>query len=290
MCHELEGLDWEWQPLAWHSRLSRPADWLGNLPCVSDSSEPDSSPAGAGLDALRLPLMESEIRKFRWLGRRAAQCVESTCRRLEPGMTESGIAALAARELQRHAIEPVHVAAAADARAESFVEPQVSESHKLERLAWVRATVRRWGLHATLTRLAHIGPIPRELAAKAATAARLLAGCWARTEPGRRAGDHFQDLISDAVEAGFPRAWEEAGPGGGIGYREQEWVALPGSDRRLDKDKAYAWRAGVGGIRFEETIVLAGETLDPVAVTGEWPVTEVRALDRVYRIPTILAL
>jgi Xaa-Pro aminopeptidase len=203
-------------------------------------------------------------------------------------MTERGVEALLSASLLNRAIRPVDVQVAADARIAEFRDAAPSDAGKVERMLRIGLRAERWGLTAALTRIIHFGPAPRDVQREYEAAAAVCAGLWARALPGVAGGSVLQGAISDYAQSGFRDEWKVSDQGGAVGYGGWDWIAAPGSMLRCQSGQAFAWHPGVHGLQMEDTILLAGESLEVLTEIRGWPVDEVKALGRVYRLPAIL--
>ena len=240
------------------------------------------------MTALRVPLTETEIRKYRWLGRKCAEAVESVCRQIEPGMTDLGIEALLCDALRRQAILPAGTNVRTDGVVEEVNQKPRRDVKRVEKYAELEVAARAWGLTVAVARHIHFGPVPEELQKKANAAARINAGCWARTEPGVAAGSILVGAISDYADTGFLDGWRQRDLGGAIGYRTRDWLASPGSARILQSSAAYVWNPAVDGFTMEDTVLLIDDRLEILTETSGWPIIESKALGTIYRAPGIL--
>jgi Xaa-Pro aminopeptidase len=288
---DLIGLGFEGREIPWHeSKL--PADVAAELaagrPFGSDRPAAGARRLDSELTGLRTPLLDSEVRKYRWLGRRCAEVLDAVCRRLAPGMTERGIEAMVAAELMRHAIQPVSLRIATDDRILKYRAPFASGKQKLEKLAMVDICAARWGLHVAAARFVHFGSLPPELKKGLEAVARVNAGLWARTLPGTRASALLEGAIEDYWDSGYPEEWHRGGQGGATGYEELDWSALPGSPHVIQSGMVFSWTPNVQGLSVRDTILVLGDSLEVLTEIRNWPVVESRALGRVYRSPGIL--
>jgi len=241
------------------------------------------------MTALRVPLTDTEMRKYRWLGKNCGEAMVSVCRLIQSGMTERGLEALLADELLRRAIQPITVEVSADAPVMPASSAFPPGTNKVEKHACARIVARRWGVVVEMTRAVSLGRAADELRRKMVAVAHVNAGFWARTIPDATAGAILQGAIADYAEVEFPDAWRRQPPGGAIGYRERDWVASPGSGRKVQANQTFIWRSAVDGLEVADTILLAGDRLEVLTEISGWPVVEVKKFGRIYRVPDILA-
>lgn len=289
---DLDGFGFEVRTIAWDQftpeRVESAARELaGEKPIGSDATCAGVRLVDRELDALRVPLTGFEIRKYRWLGKRCAEVVGETCRRLEPGMTERGIEALLSAGLMRHAIRPAGVRVAADARARDYGLAPASEKTGLERSVLLGISARRWGLTVRMARQVRFAPLDPDIAKDMAAVSLVNAGLWARTLPGATAGAIFAAAAADYARAGRTLPMR-AGQGGAIGYIDCEWLCRPGSTELVRSGQAFAWNPSAGAVSVEDTILVQGDQLEVLTEIRGWPVVESSSLGHVYRTPAIL--
>ena len=288
MGYELREISWYGDKIEPNQLTSTLRELTAGRPFGSDSTYADSRMVDSELASLRVPLTDTEIRKYRWLGKKCAEAVERVCRQVQPGMTERGIAALMSDALLRHSIRPTVLLIGADDRIMKYRHAPPSDKNKVDKYAMVNICARRWGLVISMTRLIHFGAVPADLQHKLESVARVNAGYWARTTVGSNAGSILQGAIADYAEAGYPEEWRKHHQGGAIGYQERDWLAIPGSSQRVQSNQTFAWNPTIQGTKIEDTILLVGDRLEILTEIAGWPVVESKALGRIYRSPGIL--
>ncbi len=259
-------------------------DLTGGGAYASDEPRPDARPACSEIAAMRVPLTQWEVRKYRWLGRSCAGTVDSVSRRIERWWTDRGIEVLLYEGLIQRAISPLEVHVEADTEVPGAAAGKVSE------YALISLSASRWGLVVAMKRAVHFGPLPPALKQRQEAAARVSAGLWARTVPGATGGAILEAAVEDYARAGLPDEWRRSAPGGRIGYLAREWVAAPGAQDQVREFDAFAWNSASGDFAMEDTLLLDGDRLVVLTEIPGWPVIEARALGRIYRLPAILRI
>jgi Xaa-Pro dipeptidase len=238
--------------------------------------------------ALRTPLTDSELLKYRWLGRKTTEAVVAVARKIKPGMTEREIEAMTSDELMRRAIRPTVILIGTDERILSYRHAPPSDTAVFDRYGMVNVCARRWGLVVAVTRLVHIGKPPPELLERYQVAAKVNAALQAASRPGVRGGDLLEVAKKAYAEGGHQAEWEKHHQGGAIGYGERDWVAFPGSTDTVRDRQAFAWNPTVMGAKVEDTVLLAGDAIENLTATPDWPVIETAIDGKIYRSPTLL--
>lgn len=226
------------------------------------------------MNSLRLALTESEIDRYRWLGRTVSTVVTRALHQLKPGMTETSIQALVAGALLAEGILPSVLLIAADDRIRAF-RHAVSRNGILRRFGMLNLCARRWGMSVSITRFIHFGPMPAELEDKFAAIARVNADLLHAT----RAGATSEELFCVAQQAyaaeGYAGEEQMHHQGGATGYWEREWIARPGGAEQVLPQQAFAWNPSLQGAKAEDTVVLRNGKIEILTETPELPVMEV---------------
>jgi hypothetical protein len=202
-------------------------------------------------------------------------------------MTERGIEALLSQGLMRHAITPLRIHVAADARAAEYGVVAASEKTKVERTVIAGFTASRWGLVIGIARQVHFGALPAGTRKASEAVSAAIAGFWARTLPGTPVAEIVAAAAADYRSHGFTPAVTAGSPGGAVGYG-REWFACAESKRVIQSGQAFAWRAFASPAGAEDTILVVGDRLEVLTEIRGWPVNEARSQGRVYRTPAIL--
>jgi len=260
----------------------------GGRPIGADISCAGARTVEREIASLRVPLTEGEVREYRWLGKEAAEEVENICRQIQPGMTNRSIAAMLSDAFLRHTIRAALLEVDLDARVLGDDGKPRSDVSKVDRQAAVSVCAERWGLNVALTRIVQIGSATKDTQEQLKAAARVNAGFWARTLPGASLISIFEGAIADYGEVDYAQEWLKHNPGGVIGYEAPGWPADPSSAQAVRTPQAFAWKAAVGDVRIEDTILLVGDRLEVLTETPDWPRIESKALGRIYRSPGIL--
>ncbi|MFB6126619.1 MAG: M24 family metallopeptidase [Halolamina sp.] len=253
----------------------------------------DASPAPAAADfdvsgfadvdatALRQPLTDGDIERYRELGAAVAAAVETVARELEPQDTEHEVAAALRIALaSRDVAAPVVLVGGAD-RARRFRHYTPTDA-SLGEYALLSVTAERAGLYASLTRTVAFDP-PTWLADRHEAAARVDATALSATRRAATDGDAAGDVfaaVQDAYDAvGHPDEWREHHQGGAAGFAGREWIATPDAEQPVHAPMAYAWNPTVQGAKSEDTVLVTAEGYEVLTATDRWPTLEVTAVD-----------
>ena len=248
----------------------------GNLP-MADS---------AALHDLQTPLTNTELQKYRWLGKHTAEAVAAALARVKPGMSEREMEAIASDELLRRQIRPTVLLMGTDERIYKFRHAVPSDA-VVKRYAMVNVCARRWGLVIAVTRFVHFGPIPADLAHRLESAARVGATMAQALKPGVTAKALFDVAKAAYKSVGFPDEWQAHHQGGAIGYEERDFLIHPSATESVHDRQAFAFNPSIAGAKVEDTIVLIDGHVENLTATPTLPTLTVKVGGRSEMQPAI---
>jgi antitoxin VapB len=235
---------------------------------ASDTPMPGFFPAN--LYPLRASLQETEIARFRWLGTETGAGVTEVLKGLEPGLTEYELEARVAEALLRRGILPSVYLMAADERILKY-KHAVGRGKRLEKFAMLNLCARKWGLTVSITRFAHFGQVPGQLADGFHAAAQVNAALLHATRVGATAAELFRVAKEAYAREGFSGDEQLHHQGGATGYWEREWVATPAGTETVVNKQAFAWNPSVRGGKVEDTVLLRDGQIEVLTETSEIP-------------------
>jgi antitoxin VapB len=240
----------------------------------------DTAPEGASLLLKqRSSLIDTEIQRYRWLGRNTAQVTAGVLQSLQPGTTERAMAARLACGLVERGIEPSVMLIAADDRIFRY-KHAVTQNATLQRFGMLNLCGRRWGLCISLTRFVHFGAMPQSLQDAFGVAAQVNAHLIAATKEGASAAELFQVAADSYAALGHPGEELRHHQGGAIGYAEREWLATPAGTECVVNNHAFAWNPSIAGGKAEDTVLLRDGQIELLTPTPDLPVVSTRAGER----------
>ena len=292
---DLEAEDVSFEQFPWH------ASSLGEAVAarVADDERAAADIEVPGLErvdptALRQPLTEQDIERYRELSGQTASAVESVCRELRAEDSEHEVASALRVALSARDIEAPVVLVGGSERAQRYRHYTPTEA-ELGDYALVSVTTQRAGLHASCTRTVAFDA-PSWLEDRHATAARVettaLAATQAAATEGGTAGDVFE-AIQHAYDAlDYDGEWEHHHQGGAAGFAGREWIATPDHEAAVAAPMAYAWNPTVQGAKSEGTVLVTEDEIEPLTSTERWPTTTARAVDDELELerPAVLGL
>mgnify|MGYP000052320591 CR=1 FL=1 len=279
-------------------------DWYADslADAVADRSP---TPAAADFDvpgfesvdatALRQPLADADIDRYRAVGADVADCIESVARSITPADTERAVATDLRAELESRGLVAPVVLVGGSERARSYRHYTPTDA-SVGDYALLSVTAHRGGLYASATRTVAFDA-PDWLADRHRAAAQVEATALAATQQAAAAGDDAGTVfgaIQDAYAAiGWPDEWTNHHQGGAAGFAGREWIATPDHDAGVFAPMAYAWNPTVQGAKSEGTVLVTDETTEPLTTTDGWPTIEAAAVggfdgDLTLRRPAVL--
>lgn len=263
---------------AWHtSSLSDAIADRSPRPAAADFD----IPAFGRVDAsqLRRPLTDTDVERYRELGRTTARTVERVCREISPAETERGVAADLRGQLAAEGIDAPVTLVGGERRAQEY-RHYTPTGAELGRYALVSVTTTRDGLYASCTRTVAFDA-PDWLDAHHDAATRVETTALAATRASGRRGGTARNVftrIQDAYAAlGYHDEWRQHHQGGAAGYAGREWIATPDASDALQLPMAYAWNPTVRGAKSEDTHLVTAEAIETLTSTGDWPMVRAEA-------------
>jgi antitoxin VapB len=294
MAEDLPGMGYEPREFLWYEEQATPNRRLEIIREIAQGQEigtdvplPGMRLVDAEFAPLRYQLTESEIKKYRWLGRNTTEAVNAVCRKLQRGMTEREIEAMVSDELMRRGIRPTVLLMGADQRLSRFFHHTPSDN-KLDKFIFVNVCARKWGLVISVGRYVYFGTPPEDLRKHMRASAEISARLQANSRPGVKVADLFEMAKKWYAERDFPDGWKPIHMGGAIGYAEREWLAVPGSAETIHESQAFAWNPFVRGTLSFDTIIVHADQIENISSTPDWPAMTITVDGKPYRMPDIL--
>lgn len=283
---EFSKLDFEPVIFPWHADdTNAAAANLVNGPLGTDTAAPGQ--ISVSLASLRSSLLDTEIARYQWLGQQVAIATTESLKKIEPGMTEFDLEAITSAALLRRGILPSVALYAVDERIYNY-KHAVPRGAKLKSYAMLNLCARRFGMAISITRFAHFGAMPADLAAKFEASAKVNAALLAATKVGATSAQLFavaKDAYAAVGYAGDEQAHHQGGP---TGYWEREWVATPNGTEVVVNKQAFAWNPSIRGGKAEDTVLLRDGKIEYLTATPELPVLEASVNGTAYKSAGVL--
>lgn len=222
------------------------------------------------LQPLRWGLMDSEVTRYRWLGRNAAEAAVDVLKQYRPGMRERELQALLAARLMERGILPSVYLTAVDERVMKY-RHAVPRAGVLGKFGLLSFCARRWGLTVAMTRFVQFGAMRPEMEERFAVARQVNARLLHATREGATSEALFKVAEQAYVDLGFSGEEKLHHQGGATGYFEREWIARPGGKEAVAAQQAFAWNPTVQGAKVEDTVLLRNGHIELLTSTPELP-------------------
>ena len=277
---EFGALDFEPVLFPWYAdNTTEAAKRIAAGPLGSDTPGPGLTPVN--LFPLRESLSETEIARYRWLGRETADATVESLHQVEPGLSEYDLEAITAGNLLRRGILPSVYLFAVDERIFKY-KHAAARGKRLKNYAMLNLCSRKWGLAISITRFIHFGELPPELSARFQSAAQVNAALLDASREGATSAQLFR-VAQDAYAAeGFPGEEKFHHQGGPTGYGEREWLATPDGTQSVVNNQAFAWNPSIRGGKAEDTVILRDGKIEWLTSTPELPVIESTVSGKLY--------
>lgn len=238
---------------------------------------------------LRYILTETEVSRYRELGKDCGEAIGKICKMMRPGISEYQIAGAISSELYNRGIDPIVVLVAVDERVTSYRHP-LPTNKSVQNYGMVVICGRRYGLIASVTRLFHFGKLSDELRRKHDAVTYVDTVFISETKLGASIADIFTLAQKAYAEVGFPEEWKLHHQGGPTGYGTRDYVATPGSLGKVLKPQAFAWNPSITGTKSEDTIITTDNKPEIITATPDWPMVTVKYKDSTLERPDILVI
>jgi Xaa-Pro aminopeptidase len=237
----------------------------------------------------RYQLTETEIQRYRSLGRDAGEAVGSLFTGINSGETELEIARKVKDALAAKNINSVVTLVAADERIEKYRHP-VPTTKKWEKVLMVVVCAKREGLIVNLSRITCAGRIPDELQRKTEAVAHVFAKLLSKTKNGASGAELYKIADDAYAEKGYGDEINLHHQGGATGYKTRDWVAHPASREIVQTNQAFAWNPSIAGTKAEETAIAFENGAEIITASPGWAQIGVSIEGREYLSPGILQL
>jgi len=224
-------------------------------------------------------LLDSELDRYRRVGRLAAEAVTEALRAATPAMTELELAGAASAALRSRGLEDALALVAGERRLPIYRHPTPGHN-PLGSVAMLVVCARGHGLVASLTRFVSFGPLGAGARAAHAEVSAVEAAVLAASVPGARFSELYGVLETAYRDLGHLGAILEHHQGGTAGYLAREAIATPESPVALTAGSVLAWNPSLRGAKIEDTIALTQQGLEVLTLDPQWPVAPVNGLDR----------
>lgn len=290
MEEELAGMDIEYVPLRWYeqSREDKALELVQGERIISDMQLDKADYQPGEIYKLHYPLTDNEITKLRWLGEKSDEILAQAALAVEPGMTEHEVEAMLLYEYAKHNIQCDVLLVGSDERIYKYRHPNPSDKC-IGRYVLLHPAVRKWGLHANVTRSVFFGDaLPGELAAKHEAASRIAAAAMSMCTEGVT----FRNILEEEKKLyqsyGYGDEWRNHYQGGITGYMVADPSLCLDNANLVQRKQAFDWFITITGVKVEELGLYDGALQEFVSVTGKWPCSTYEYNGKRFCMPDIL--
>lgn len=291
----LARLGYEERRYPWFTGLSTGMDerWrivagiMGDARLGADAALPGCTDVSGGLARIRFPLTPVEMRRYRWLGPRAAAAVAETCRELSAGQRETEIAGRLNAKLVSQSIAPTVILVGSDERLMLYRNPVPTDA-VVRHDALVSLCAERWGLVVAVSRQVHLGGMPADLAKRMQACADVDAVYLHASRPGAALKEVMVKAADAYGRVGYPEEWRARDQGGPIGYFERESLIWPDAPDAVVEGMALAFNPTLPGVMIEDTFLVGPHGPEILTRVPGWPVRKAVVEGVTYERPDIL--
>lgn len=262
----------------------------GNKNLATDLLLSPTIPAIENLIArCRYSLTESEIVRYRNLGKDAGNVLGSLFETLNAGETEIEIARKTKDALAEFNINSVVTLVGADERIKQFRHPIPTEN-TWKKVLLIAVCAKRDGLIASLSRIACIGKVSDELRRKTDAVAHVFTKFLSATKQSANGAEIYKSATNAYAEKGFADEINKHHQGGAAGYKSRDWVAHPKSAEIVQNNQAFAWNPSITGTKVEETIIAGENGIENLTASPNFPQVSIEIDGKEFFAPDILSL
>ena len=287
---ELAGLGAEPVIINWcdDTREGKAAKLVKGLKTISDIPVEGAVCKPADIYKLHYPLTDKEIEKCRLIGRMTDQIFKKVADDIKPGMTEYEVEAMLLYEYGRINAVPEVLLIGSDERIAKYRHPLPADK-KIDRFVLLHSGLRKWGLHANVTRMVYFGDkLPDDIHEKYELASKLEAAAIAMCVPGEDFSKILDIRKKMLAEAGFGEEWKYHFPGGITGYLLCDANVCAKQGEKVVINQAYDWFITVTGVKVEELSINTLKGREVVSAAGNWPCKDYSYTGQTFKLPEIL--
>ena len=275
--------------LYWHegSPVEKILELTEGMRVGADFALPGARLLGAEITNLHYPLTGLDLERLRWIGSKSSTILSGIAHALEPGISEQELAAEFLRAYAREGMTIDVLIIGFDDRIHRYRHPMPTDS-LLQRYALLHPAVRRWGLHANVTRLVHFGEPPDGVRLAMDAVAALGAHVAALLAPGVRFAEILDEQVRLYNELGFPEEWHYHFQGGITGYTLADPARCLDRQARVVERQAYDYFLTITGAKFEELMLLTEAGVEFASLGEGWPQKLVQTAHGPVVVPGVL--
>jgi Xaa-Pro aminopeptidase len=287
---ELQGIGVEPLFLKWYekSREEKAAELIRGRDAVADVPLDGAMLLPREIAMLHYPLTAAEVERCRQIGRTTEEVIGRVAASVVPGMRECEIEARFLAEYAREGMSCDVLLVGSDERIARYRHPLPSEK-PVERLVLLHPAVRKWGLHANVTRMVYFGnQIPEDVAARYEAACRIEAAAVSQCIPGRKFAGILETEKRAYQETGFPAEWRNHYQGGVTGYVLADAALCTDPSASVSANQTFDWFITITGVKVEELSLSGPAGPEVLSACGGWPLADFEHDGVRLRLPQIM--
>ena len=219
---------------------------------------------------LHYPLTDLEVNRYIWLGKKCDEYFANIAMEVKPGQTEYQVGAVVLKEFYRNGISIDVLIIGSDERIFKYRHPMPTNK-KIDKYVLLAVSVKKWGLHANISRLIYFGKPPAEILNKYRAACIIQASIIDFLKPGMLFKDVFEFIKKQYKKLGYPEEWKKHYQGAITGYITADLFALLSEDKKARSNQTFTWIVTITGVKSEELSFLNEEKAKFLSVAGHWP-------------------
>jgi Xaa-Pro aminopeptidase len=285
---EMDELGFQLKEWPWHwGREQLLRELFQNRSIASDVPIYSARVVEDRLASLRRKLTDYEQACMVVLGQIIGHALEATARNFNQGETERELAGQVSHRLVHRGIFPVHVGVAADGRSRIYRQFSYT-STPVRKYAVLTATGRKYGLHATASRIVSLGPVDNDLKEAHNTACRVSASYLASTWPDAVPRDVLKATQRIYQVCNHEHEWMLVPQGYVTGRLPVEMLFTSSTDQLLQPGWAVVWHASAGPACSSDTFLVTDQGPRTVTTPEVWPVKRIRIQGAEFVRPDVL--
>jgi Xaa-Pro dipeptidase len=258
-----------------------------NIACdIAVPGFPDLQP---DFDRLQYQLTDSEVERFKSLGKDTAEAFTKIGKQVELGMLETEVAGMVAFELMARNIQPQLVLVASDKRISDYRHP-IPVEKKINTYVMYVAVAVKWGLNLSITRFVHFGEPSADLMNRHLALLNIDARLIHNTRPGKSFVEIFKSHRDNFAKYGYPDEWKKLHQGGSASYhiRDVKATLETPPEEIVTVNQAFAWNPSIEGIKSEDTMIVLPDSNEIISEDRNWPLIRVDVDGYIVHRPGIL--
>jgi Xaa-Pro dipeptidase len=290
MEEEVAGQGYELRKYAWfEGRQEILAELTRGRRIGSDIPIPGLETVQEDWRELVYPLTDTEVERARKTGKLIEEAFQEVSAVVKPGDSELYIAGKLAQACTYRGIYMSVLLVGSDERLYKYRHCLPTEK-TVKNLVLMHVAGQRLGLHANITRMLHIGPVPENLKVRHQAVSYIHSQILNSLKPGEYFSNVFENIKSAYAETGFEGEWQGHVQGGPAGYEACYPMLLVDPQARLQVNQTYDWLVTVPGTKTEELSFLSEAGVETLSMGSGWPELTFEIDRNLYRMPDILEI